>query len=118
MANMAVNDNRTLLELAVDAHDALMKLAAGLAHAGANPQATGLITKMASGVGQVTKILGSAPDVAQAQQPQAPPEAGAAPAQAQGAPAPAQGEPPTGPRPGERPNGLHNAALHLTVKHG
>lgn len=112
-------DARTLLELAIDVHTDLGKLATGLAHAGANPQIVAQFTRMADIIAEVAKVLGTG-DVGsqgQAQPGGAPPEAqgqgAGAPPEAQAAPAPAQAGPPQGAMPGERPNGLHEATANL-----
>ena len=112
-------DNRTLLELAVDAHDVIAKLATGLAHAGADPKTVAGLQHIAEGMGGLAKALGSGPVGASPGQPGA---AEAAPAPGPAAPAPgpagppaeaAPAGPPQGARPGERPNGFHEAAASL-----
>lgn len=114
------SDARTLLELATDIHTDLGKLSVGLAHAGADPQAVQSLQRMATIMGEVVKALGAGPVGASGQhgepagQPPVaagpPPEAQAAPA---GPPQAAPAGPPQGPRPGERPNGFHEATAQL-----
>jgi hypothetical protein len=122
------NDPRSLQELASDISLDLGKLATGLAHAGADPNATKGLQRMAVMVGDVAKTLGAGPVGAQGQHPGAeaqpapggPPEAAGAPPQG-GPPAGPGGPsvpgaapaPPQGVRPGERPNGFHEAAANL-----
>lgn len=122
------NDVRTLLELATDIHTDLGKLATGLAHAGADPQAVQALQKMDVIVGEVVKVLGAGPMGGSGQHgeaPGAPPAANAAPppgaeGQApQGGPpqlAEAAGGPPQGPTPGARPNGFHEASANLQAQ--
>lgn len=105
-------DPRSLLELATDIHTDLGKLATGLAHAGADPQAVQALTRMATVIGEVVKVLGAGPVGAQGP---AGAEAGGAPPEAQAAPAPQAG-PPQGPTPGARPNGFHEAAANLQAQ--
>jgi hypothetical protein len=73
-------DPRGLHDIAVDVQTDLQKLATGLAHAGANPQAVAQITHMAEIASQIVKVLGGSA----LQQPSSP----------QGAP---QGQPPETP---------------------
>jgi len=111
-------DDRNLVQVAVDIHTDLNKLAVGLQGAGASPQAVQSLQHMAGIVAELVKVLGSgavggAPNAPGG--PQGQPAPGA-PTPAQGAPAPAQppvGGPPQGPRPGERPNGFHEATAQL-----
>lgn len=119
---MAVaEDARTLVEVAVDAHTDLNKLAVGLQAAHADPQAVAALQRMAVILGEVVKVLSAGPAGAAGQHGEAP---GAGPAAA-GPPAPgpeAAGPPaaaaglPQGPMPGARPNGLHEAAANLQAQ--
>lgn len=89
-------DPRDLLSLAVDCHTDLGKLATGLAHAGAAPQALAGLAKMVQELSEIVKALGQGPvgPGAGAPEPQAGPPAGA-PAQAQPAqPGPQDAGPP------------------------
>lgn len=54
-------DPRDLLSLAVDVHTDLGKLATGLAHAGAAPEALAGLAKMTQEVAQIVKALGQGP---------------------------------------------------------
>lgn len=113
-------DARSLVEVAVDAHTDLNKLAVGLQAAHADPQAVAALQRMAVILGEVVKVLSSGPVGAGGQHGEAQPAPG--PAEAQPAPggppaaAAPQGGPPQGPMPGARPNGLHEAAANLQAQ--
>jgi len=122
-------DQRSLLEIAVDVHTDLGRLATGLAHAGAPPQAVAGLQRMDGLIAGIVKALGNAGHVgAQPGQPGAAeavapapggPPAGPGPEgppPEAGPPAAAPTGPPQGARPGERPNGLHEAAAQLQAK--
>lgn len=111
-------DARSLLELAVDIHTDINKLATGLAHAGANPQAIAGLQKMGVMVGGIAKVLGAGPagGTPQPGTEAGPPAPGGPPAAPEAGPPQAGPEPvgpPQGARPGERPNALHAATQHL-----
>lgn len=109
MATPQLNDSRNLLELATDVHTDLGKLATGLAHAGAQPQAVQALQRMAVIIGEVVKVLGAGPVGAEGPQAAPAPEASQTPPQAAQAPPGV----PQGPAPGERPNGFHEATANL-----
>lgn len=86
-------DPRDLLSLAVDVHTDLGKLATGLAHAGAAPQALAGLAKMTQEVAQIVKALGQGPvGPPGAGPPQPGPQDAGPPQQAQ--PAPQEAGPP------------------------
>ena len=104
-------DARTLLELAVDVHTDLGKLATALAHAGAQPQAVQVLQHMDGIIAELVKVLGAGPTGALGQGGEAP---GAPAPEAAPAPEPqAAAGPPQGPTPGARPNGFHEASAQL-----
>lgn len=96
MAASGDNDPRNLHDLALDAQTDVQKLAVGLAHAGANPNAIQGLQQAAHMLSQIVKAFASGPSLDQAANPQGPPPQGGQPQPApQGAPAPQQ----TGPAP-------------------
>ena len=105
-------DSRNLLELAVDIHTDIGKLATGLAHAGAAPEAVKGLQNMAVGIAGIAKILGTGPVGSHGQSGEPPPGPGE-PEPAQAAPPAVQEAPATGVRPGERPSALDSATKHL-----
>lgn len=82
-------DPRNLHDLALDAQTDVQKLAVGLAHAGANPNAIQGLQQMAHMLSQIVKALGSGPSLDQGANPQGPP-----PGQPQAAPPQAQQQAP------------------------
>lgn len=117
-------DPGSLHDLAVDASTDIRKLAIGLAHAGAQPQAVQGLNKMAEQLDGVVKILAQSPEVESAakggvgapqggpaQPPQpGPPQAGPPPQPGQGGLAPgAPGGPPSGGAFGPATQALHHA---------
>jgi hypothetical protein len=112
---MAVTDSdpRDLHGIAVDVQTDLQKLATGLAHAGAAPNAVQQLTKMAEIVSQVVKALGQGPVPAAGAGPQQPAQPG--PAQPAGPQQPPQPQAPQGgpPQPGDVHGNLHSASQHL-----
>lgn len=115
----AANDKRSLLELAIDAHQDVAALATGLAHAGADPKAVAGLQRIIEMLGDIAKAIGNGPLAGSPSQPaSAEPGAGAPPGPPAAAPGPPAAPepaaaPPEGARPGERPNGLHAATLGL-----
>jgi hypothetical protein len=110
-----LQDSRSLHELAVDAHNDLTKLATGLAHAGAAPQAVAQITQMGDIIGQITKVLGAGPVGSEPGQPASghPVPSGQAPQeQAEQQPQPEQGTPAPAPGPAAQPAGVPTQSSH------
>jgi hypothetical protein len=114
-------DPRNLHDLAVDAQTDIQKLAVGLAHAGAAPQAVAELTKMGQILSQVVKVLASGGEPPGAEQ-GGPPQPGGGP----GGPPQPGGGPGGPPQPGGPPPGppeaqavppveqsIHGAAQHL-----
>lgn len=104
-------DPRDLLSLAVDVHTDLGKLATGLAHAGAAPEALAGLAKMTQEVAQIVKALGQGPTGPGpgAAQP-GPQDAG--PAQPQAAPQEAGPPQPAASGPQAAPQHAMHAAAH------
>jgi len=112
-------DPTDLHGLAVDAQTDVQKLATGLAHAGAAPEAVATLTKMATVLSQVIKVLGQGPGLeaggppqgqAPPGEPQAPPPG---PPQAQ-----PQGQAPPGAAPAVQQHSILSAthALHAAMQ--
>lgn len=108
-------DPRNLHDLALDAQTDVQKLAVGLAHAGANPNAIQGLQQMAHMLSQIVKALGSGPSLDQGANPQGPPPGAPQP---QGAPqGPPPGAPPAGQQEPPAAKTIHAAAhaLHQTM---
>ncbi len=99
------SDPRSLHDVAVDITTDVQKLATGLAHAGANPQAVQQLTQFGEHVAQIAKVLAQSPGVEQAAQ-SGPTAPGASPAAA----GPPQAQSPQAAQPGPPP-GAHPATL-------
>lgn len=102
-------DGGGLHDIAVDITTDLQKLATGLAHAGADPQAVQQLTKMAEVISGIVKVLAQGPGIEQAAQHGA--TQPGAPAQAPGPPGAPQG-PPGGPGQAPGPGGVHEPSIH------
>ena len=106
-------DTRSLLEVAVDIHTDLGRLATGLTAAGASPQAVDTLHRIDAMIAQIVKLLGVGHVGAE---PALPGAAAGAPAPG---PGPAAAAPPPAPGPEPQPSGAvgspayHTAALNL-----
>lgn len=101
-------DPRNLHDLALDIQTDLHKLAVGLAHAGAAPEAVAQLTKMAEVISNVVKVLGAGGGEGAPPGPGAP--AGAPP---QGAPPPAASPQADAPAAAKPPDNMQSASQQL-----
>jgi hypothetical protein len=116
MAQPQDQDPRNLHDLALDAQTDIQKLAVGLAHAGAAPQAVAQLTHMGQILSQVVKVLANGPDLGTGASPAGAPQGGPPQGQPPGPPQAAPGGPPPGAPPAPEPpvhQSLQAASQHL-----